>query len=276
MIIIKPEESKELKIPQFRCLQTGKCCSHIRGMVELGDKKFIEENAYGKMPLVQLHPVEKIAFPLWDWEARRFSKWQHDADVDARIIPSRAILDLNTGKAVIVTYMMDADSCPFLKKGKCSIYMHKRAYICRLFPFNRGPFLSLHQEPDKFNMFGSCPAVERIMEAMPTETNAMVEYLANAFPDGSFTNAVQNDIVIEWTNKTIIELMKKKLVRPAMSYPYEFLKRRIENAEKIDLTDFLVESGLYTREEMDNLINQFDDNIQAKERIGEFLDDNIS
>ena len=273
MIVIKPQEN-EMNIPQFKCLQTGKCCSHIRGMVELEDKKFIEENAYGKLPLVQLHPVERISFPLWDWEAKRFKGWQHEANVDAKIVPSRAILDLNSNKAVIVTYMMDADSCPFLKQGKCSIYMHKRAYVCRLFPFNRGPFLNLHEEPDKFNLFGSCPAVEKIMENMPTETKSMVEYLAKAFPDESFTNAVQNDLVIEWTNRTIIALMKKKRMRPAMNYPYEFLKKRIENAKKTDFTDFLVKCGFHKREEMDSLIKQFDDNLPAKETIKEYLHDN--
>jgi len=43
------------------------------------------------------------------------------------------------------------------------------------------------------------------------------------------------------------------------------------NSEKIDLTEFLVEKGVYSREEMDKLIKGFDDNTDAKERLKDFL-----
>ena len=44
-------------------------------------------------------------------------------------------------------------------------------------------------------------------------------------------------------NKLIIELIKSKKIRPAMNYPYDKLLKRIENSEKVDFTDFLVECG---------------------------------
>ena len=140
----------------FQCTQCGTCCSHIRGMMPRENREFIEKMAYGKLPLVQLIPIEKMSFPLWDWEAARFKEWQQEAGIDAKIKPLRAILDLSTNKAVIVTYFMDSDSCPFLRDRKCLIYSTKRAYICRLFPFNRSPFLKTGEEPNKKNMFGSC------------------------------------------------------------------------------------------------------------------------
>jgi hypothetical protein len=99
----------------------------------------------------------------------------------------------------------------------------------------------------------------------------MIKFLYEAFPDGSFLNAVQNDIVIEWVNKTIIDLMRKKIIKPAMNYPYNFLLRRIANAEKIDFTDFLVESNYLTKKEKENLIKRFDENLDAKEKISRFL-----
>jgi len=84
-------------------------------------------------------------------------------------------------------------------------------------------------------------------------------------------NVVQNDIIAEWVNKTIIELIKEKKIRPAMNYPYDLLLRRVKNSEKIDFTDFLVEIGTYSREEMDKLIKRFDDNKDAKEKINQYL-----
>ena len=44
---------------------------------------------------------------------------ERNINVDAKIQPSRAILDLNENKAIIITYFMDYDSCPFLKNKKC-------------------------------------------------------------------------------------------------------------------------------------------------------------
>ena len=263
--VIQPEKT-------FQCGQCGTCCSHIRGMMPREDREFIEKMAYGKLPLVQLVPVGKMSFPLWDWEAARFRGWQKEVDVDGKIKPSRGILDLNSNKAIIVTYFMDSDSCPFLREKKCSIYYAKRAYICRLFPFNRGPFLNVGDKPNKNNMFGTCGGMDSLIPIIPDNYNDMVKFLSRAFPDGSFENAVQFDYINEWVNKTIIGLMKKKLIRPAMNYPYSFFLKRFENAEKIDFTDFLEECGyIKSREE---LIRQFDASADAKGIINNFLIEN--
>ncbi len=253
----------------FKCNQCGACCSHIRGMMPSEDKEFMKEMAYGKLPLVQLVPIEKITFPLYDWEAKRFEKCQKEVNIDAKIKPLRAILDLNTNKAIIVTYFMDSDACPFLKDKKCLIYNTKRAYICRLFPFNHGPFLKTGEKPKKENMFGTCDALEKLMPSIPQDYNDMVKFLSKAFPDGSFENSVQFDYITEWVNRTIVDLMKKKLLRPAMNYPYNLFLKRFENAEKIDFIDFLIETGYVDNK--NDLINQFDENRDAKDKVSEFL-----
>lgn len=233
------------------------------------DKEFMEKMAYGKLPLVQLVPVEKMSFPLWDWEAQRFKKWQHEAGIDAKIKPSRAILDLNSNKAIIVTYFMDSDACPFIKNNKCLIYNTKRAYICRLFPFNRSPFLNVGDKATKENMFGTCDAMKKLMPLIPEGHKDMVRFLSKAFSDGSFENAVQFDYINEWVNRAIIGLMRRKVVRPAMGYPYEFLLKRLENAEKVDFTDFLEQSGYIASKE--ELIKEFDENSDARKMISGLL-----
>ncbi len=255
---------------KFKCLQCGECCSHIRGMISQEDKGFLKEYAYGKMPLIQLQPVEKISFPLWDWEAKRFMEWQKD--VDGKIKESRAVFDLNTNKAIIVTYFMDSDACPFLRDKKCVLYDKKRAYICRLFPFNKGPFLETG-ESSKEDFFGSCCGMEKIYDKLPENFTEMIRALNAAMPD-ELLNVVQHDIITEWVNRTIVDMVKTRKIRAAVNYPYELLLRRIGNAEKIDLTDFLVESGVYTKEEMDNKIKRFDNNEDAKDKINEFLESN--
>ena len=264
-IQIKPET------PKFKCNACGACCSHIRGMIPKEDIEFVKNYAFGKLPVVQLAPVERMTFPLWDWEAKRFMEWQKEANVDARVKPLRAIFDLNSNKTIIITYFMDSetDACPFLKNNKCSIYHTKRAYVCRLFPFNRSPFINTGSKPSE-NLFGSCGAMEKIIPNVPDDFNEMIKFLSGAFPDGSFLNAVQNDIVIEWSNKVIVDLIKKKIIRPAINYPYGLLVKRISNSEKIDFTDFLVEIGYITADERENLINRFDSNSDAEEKISNY------
>ena len=266
-IKLQPENSK------FKCNACVACCSHIRGIIPKEDKEFIKEHAFGKMPVVQLVPIGQMTFPLWDWEAKRFEEWQREVNVDARIKPLRAIMDLNSNKAIILTYFMDSvtDACPFLKSNKCSIYHTKRAYVCRLFPFNRSPFLDQGGMHLKEDMFGDCGAMEHILPQIPGDFSNMIKFLNEAFPDGSFLNAVQNELVVEWANKTIIDLMRKKIIKPAMNYPYNFLLRRIENSQKIAFSDFLVEVGYLTEGEKEDLINRFDDNLDAKAKIKENL-----
>ena len=267
LIDIQPES------PKFKCSACGTCCSHIRGIIPKDDKKFIEEYAFGKLPVVQLVPVDKMTFPLWDWEAKRFSGWQLDADVDACIKPLRAIMDLKSNKAIILTYFMDGetDACPFLKNSKCSIYHTKRAYVCRLFPFNRGPFINHEGMQLREGMFGECGAMEQILPQVPEEFEKMVKFLYDAFPDGSFLNAVQNDFVVEWSNKVITDLIRKRIIKPAMNYPYNFLLKRTANAEKIDFTDFLAESGYLTEREIQDSIRRFDINADAREKLKQYL-----
>ncbi|MBI2660470.1 YkgJ family cysteine cluster protein [Candidatus Woesearchaeota archaeon] len=259
-------------LPTFKCNACGSCCSHIRGIIPKEDREFIKEFAFGKMPVVQLVPVERMTFPLWDWEAKRFMEWQKEANVDANIKPLRAIFDLKSNKAIILTYFMDSetDACPFLGENKCSIYHTKRAYVCRLFPFNRGPFIRDGMQL-KDGLFGECGAMEKILPQLPDDFNAMIKFLNEAFPDESFLNAVQNDIVVEWANKTIVDLIRKKIIKPAMNYPYEFLLKRILNAEKIDFMDFLAEIKYLSPAEKETLINIFDNNMDAKEKIKQFL-----
>ena len=259
----------DAETPKFKCNACGSCCSHIRGIVPKEDREFIKQYAFGKMPVIQLVPVEQMTFPLWDWEARRFSEWQNEVNVNARINPLRAIMDLKSKKAIIVTYFMDSitDACPFLRNDRCSIYHTKRAYVCRLFPFNRGPFLAQDGMHLKEGLFGECGAMEHILPQVPDNFKKMIKFLNNAFPDGSFLNAVQNDIIIEWENKTIIDLMRKMIIKPAVGYPYKFLLKRINNSQKICFTDFLVECGYLSEKEKEDLIKKFDNNADAIEKM---------
>jgi len=141
----------------------------------------------------------------------------------------------------------------------------------QIIPFQQGPFIDQEGMHLKEELFGECGAMEHILPQLPDNFTQMIKFLNEAFPDGSFLNAVQNDIIINWVNKTIIDLMRKKIIKPAMNYPYKFLLNRIKNAEKIDFMDFLAEIGYLTEKEKQGLIKRFDDNTDAKEKISQFV-----
>lgn len=230
-------------LKKFRCVRCGQCCSHIRGMMSEEEKAFLTEFAYGKLPLVQLFPIERMSFPLFDFEARRFKEWQKEVNIDAKIKPSRVIFDLNTNSTIVVTYYMDFDSCPFLKDDSCLIYDKKRAFICRLFPFNKGPFLKTGEALKVEDMFGSCPSLKEIV--LNLKQDNLVNQLIGSFGD-DFLNIVEYDYLAEWVNRTIVSLTKEKRIKPAMGYPYKYLLKRIDASQKIDFLDFLIKEGIKT------------------------------
>lgn len=258
---------------QFQCTCPGECCTRIRGMISKEETDFLREYAYGKLPLFNLIPIEETSFPLWDWEAKRFSEWQKEADIDAKIKPSRAIYDLQRNLTIIVTYCMDSSKCPFLtEEGKCRIYNKKRAYICRMYPFQHSPFLKIDQPAVPKNLLGTCPVTDEILSSIPTGFDEMIKFFYKYFKtDGAFYNVVQNDLIIEWVNKTIVELCKNKTIKPAMNYPYKYLIKRIESTKKIDLTEFLVDEGIIPKNEMEDMIKRFDENSDASKKIESFL-----
>ena len=94
----------------------------------------------------------------------------------------------------------------------------------------------------------------------------LIKKLYDSFGD-VFLAAVQHDLITEWENKLIIDLMKKDLIKPAINYPYEFLLKRINNSEHIDLMDFLIEIKYKTKQEIDNLLDKFESYEEAKQRL---------
>lgn len=253
---------------QFRCNACGSCCSHIRGFIPEQDRAFLKEYAFGRLPVVQLVPVEQMTFPLWDWEAARFRQWGKEAGIDPRVKPLRVIYDEEKDTAVILSYFMDAetDACPLLQDGKCAIYRTKRAYVCRLFPFNRSPVSGpLSSGMDARSYFGECGAMEKILPNLPADKENVIPFLTDAFPGGEFLDALQNDLTIEWSNRTIIELMRERKLRPAINQPYEGLMKKMLYSRQVDFTEFLVECGHLSVLERDMLLHRFDENEDARE-----------
>ncbi|MDO8481136.1 MAG: YkgJ family cysteine cluster protein [Nanoarchaeota archaeon] len=260
-----------LEAPTFHCRACGKCCSNIQGFAGEAEKQFLLEYGYGKLPLVQLVPVEEMTFPLWEFEAKRFIDFSKELGIDAKIRPYRGVLDLQSNAFIVFNYQMNSKACPFLKQdGKCGIYGKERAFVCNLFPLNRSPFLNVGAPVDK-SIFGTCGGLETIPEKLDYKNNEkLISQLYHSFGH-TFLAAVQHDFVIEWANHLIVQLMKEKKIRPALNYPREFLAKRIGQARHVDLFEFLIEIEHFTSEEAESTIEKFRSYEHAKERVKQVI-----
>lgn len=252
-------------MPEFKCQHCAKCCSNIKGFKSEKDKEFALEYAFGKLPIFSLLPLEDHSYPLWDFEAKRLIKDAEEKNIQHKIQPAKAIFDLNTNQTIITNYSIDNNICTFLEGNRCRSY-EKRGFICKMFPFQHGPFLKI----DEFTinqMFGSCPSIKDIIDHLETyDKKKFSKQLYERFGD-SFLAVLQADYITEWINKTILELMKTKKLRPAINYPYDLLLKRVNNSEKIDFMDYLVQINKITEQEKEELINKFLNNKNAKEKL---------
>jgi len=215
---------------QFHCHNCGRCCSHIRGQMSKEEYELIRQVGYGGLPLIQLVSPDKLSFPLWPDEARKLrSKGQELGLSELRVIPLRAVFDLNTNTALIVTYLFDHDNCPFLQKnasGSSCLAYDCRPLICCQFPF---------QTPDQIVDF--CPGVKDLSASRLDINSLNSEEKKHLFGD-SFSAALEMHERMTKSNMKILDLIKQKKIRPAVNYPYEFLLRRISNSKKLDFDEF--------------------------------------
>ncbi len=223
---------------KFNCIKCGECCSNIRGRIDGDEKEFIESNFFGKMPIVQLVPVDKMSLSLWGWEADKLVERAKELGIDAEIKPFRVVFDLKENKSIVISYFLDHDNCPFLKDNECLCY-EDRPLVCKQFPIQT---VSLEDKP----VLAKCPALKDVGVMRREE---MKDYFGE-----SYDAAVKNDSVIEWHNMKVMELIKEGKVKPVKDYPFNFLLKRVGNSEKMNFTDYILDKGIADKGEIDKII----------------------
>ena len=208
---------------KFECKKCGKCCSRIGGESEDSE---ITKDFFGKLPIVQLIQNKNV-MPIFDWEAKALKEEAEKQKINVDIRPLRAVLDMDSNTAIILSYYIDAEKCPMLENNMCRVY-DKRPLVCRQFPLQRGH--DVDQET-----VANCPA-----EKVPGFSDDTLSF----YFGGSFDSAKERDLLVEKQGRIVVDLIRQNKIRPAMNYPYEFLVKRIENAEKIDMIDFLNKNNI--------------------------------
>jgi len=132
-----------MALPEFKCLQCGKCCSSYQG-----------NKSSSKRTGISLFPKERKLFP------------------EDSIKPQVGIGRKPTDKKFrIIAYQMIEDTCPFLKHNKCVIY-EKRPIACRSFPLY--PFI-LIGKGITMKLDTYCTALEKLGMTKPDERVAFTK-----------------------------------------------------------------------------------------------------
>ncbi|MDP2749724.1 MAG: YkgJ family cysteine cluster protein [Nanoarchaeota archaeon] len=253
---------------KFDCIKCGECCMHIRGNLPEEEKAEFQALAFGKLPIIQVISVRDMSFPIWNFEYKQIQdfleKNMNKKDYEhymSMIKPARIIFDLNSNKTLIVAHCIMSDECVFLDKksnNSCKIY-DVRPLVCKQFPFQSGPLAGQKV------YFGNCPANDKLEfnDAILQDKEKMLDIYGE-----SYLAAAQKDIYMDWVNRTVMDLFQAKKLRPAMNYPYPFLMKRYEMSEKILFTDFLVDVGFMTAEEVEKQFAGIKNNKDAKKELG--------
>jgi Fe-S-cluster containining protein len=212
---------------KFKCSMCSFCCSNLgRKSNEKPSEEKKEESQLNLIPPFQLYP-KKDGLHLYEFEYKKLKKLAEDKGIKVKFSPFMILFDLNTDKCLVLDWFIDEKICPFLKDNKCIIY-DERPLLCR-----RYPLIIQSAENSKLDInFGYCPSNLKEKNSVGKIKKYYKEILDSAIQD---YNTQKKDKII------ILEAIKKKIIRPAVRYRMDFLRKRADKAEKISIYDFLGE-----------------------------------
>jgi len=220
----------------FECARCGSCCKSFK--VEDKEKYpiFIPDSNILSLSAPRLF--------LFDWEKKSFPK--------DSIFPGFALFDLKSNRTIILNYNTSTDICPNLKNDLCSIHENK-PISCWLYPC---PFRDADSFLPTQSAFGVCKAElpPEQLNSLLDPTNSTKDELRKKFylryGDG-FIKGLVSSILLENYMKFIATLEKQGIIKLAKEgYQLEFLKKRIDLAQTIDISELFYEYNKYHLHEM--------------------------
>lgn len=170
------------------------------------------------------------------------------AGIRFRTAPVAVVLNQIDEKAIVLRWMLDHDTCPFLSSGNdCSIYS-ERPLTCRAFP--------LCVSGKDLLLLGV-----KFCQGLQAITLGGKKRLRRRETLGTFKKPREYAIVehtcMDTTFEILRRLQKKGLFIPALGLDTGYV-RMITDARSIDVFDFAVEKGLMTSEDLHKM-SQTDD-----------------
>jgi len=163
---------------KFNCNRSGCCCKNIRRHNNFQKDLFDKQNESG--PWYNLINPNDLGVVVYSFEKDMLLELAKKNNLKISFSPHNVIIDEEQKKVLVIRYMMDQDTCPFLdKKDMCCIF-DSNAFICRLYPLG----LDTDQKTRRIHYFG-CPGIsdskrkednEKVFKTRGSYLTHMVDY----------------------------------------------------------------------------------------------------
>jgi Fe-S-cluster containining protein len=210
----------------------------------LQGKKIVEKDEFGVFYTIK---QGSNLLELWRWEADRIKKEANKLGIGLIIRPCSFIVDGLGKLAVIITWYLDHNDCPFHEGERCRIHK-KRPLTCKSFP--------LYGTRTGLGLSSKCPDLirpplvedeeesgELIKNTYPEETVALFKDMDIYKKIFSFIRDMESNGVIKWDMKSEVEMAKTLISDPS---------------SRIDLFDLAIDRGIFSRTQAEDIFTRLD------------------
>ncbi len=246
---IKSTQILSIMSKEYReCNDCGECCRFV-GRINLNEKekKTFDDYYFDNFGIIYLPKLKDITISLFPWEARTFRKIAEKRGVKLNLLPKRAILDSKNKLMIVIDYYVHHDACPFYsEKEFCTAY-NDRPLVCKSFPVTKFDFKTI--------TFGKCGFAMDETKGISGTIDLFRRFSKSA------TNALQQQITLEWQYRKVLTLLGKKLVNP--------VKKNSSKFTAVDFDSFLIQNNLLEDLEIEKIIERINNCEDAVEIIRE-------
>ena len=241
---------------KFVCQKCGKCCKNLKASIGFEGLE-IYNKVMSKGLIYFLIKPEDFSLGLFEWEKERLEKEAENLNIKLNIKSATVVFDVN-GTAIITSWVLDSDVCPFFdNKNNCRIY-DKRPLTCQTFPIISHNFLFtlLAKEKNIKLRYGTiCPNVVTTNLGMETYLEEIIPKMIEIYGD-TFYSAIKEEYGLFWINRTLSILFAKGKIKTT-KFSFE---EAMEKAKKssIPLNQYLLKNNLITNDELSKTIKDIE------------------
>lgn len=226
-----------MEIKKFVCLKCGNCCKELIGS-EQNNLEFDYPCFIGNGPVIMF---SKPTLSILDWEKDIFPK--------EILIPQNVVFDMKSNKTIIFNFTLKTDSCPLLNMDNLCSQYEKRPISCKSFPH---PYQRMESEGIPSNSYGLCKAEIRLQELnemmgfkkIDSEKMKINQKLLNKNLYTRYGDTIIYQFLSKAAISTMAQILSKiqeegKIKLAIKGYNFKYLLKRIENSEKVGISEFL-------------------------------------
>lgn len=248
-----PKAKPEKSVRKFKCTNCGVCCSG-----EYIYKQKISKDEY--TIFYTFDPEDKI-LALWPWEAERLKRLGDAMSLKTVVRPSSFIVDKKENRAIILMWFLDANSCPFHIKNRCSI-RRDRPFTCKEFP--------LYGHRRGIGISSQCPDIVRPPMGDDEEENGRI--MLEAYLDEAVYLFKDMDIY-RMVFDFLGDLEKNDIIKWSKDATLDEATLLIDDKKtRVDLFELILANGIMSKGELERLVER----LESVEDVKGHLDLKIS